>query len=562
MDLLGDEIDLQKDNEIDYSQLSDEELFAASMASAASVNNVNDGEDPSVGASEEPKEQVLEESLVPSLNLEEVAEEIEEESLEDDSDELIREFSDRIIGTLYASGEEYDEVRKMLFGVVRPDIFRDENYVLYRVLLSVRDKHFVPDDEFVKIYLTHNVNLLKEAHGKFIDVTSYGQLEDSNEMGYTSGVLKHLRRLRGIEPLQKESFYQEFEKYKILFQSLEAERLLLKAVDILSGEDKKYSGFQDASEYVMRGLNDIVGLVDSNQGSGFLSIDDIVSDNSKTPEMFRICGFHGIPELDELYGGVYSSLLYTVMGATKGGKSKFTTRMAHTALMEGHNVTVWAPEGGPEMWLAQIRAIHFDYLREDRGPVRVPTGVSQGSILKKDLNDKIRSREQVTLMDLKSNPEYGKLDFIDRPFTLESFIDTLDISVKSNKSSMVIIDYMQLLSSSNNRLSKREILSEAYPKLLTYAKTNNVAIVSPAQINQETVKELSKSGASEMRTAAGESSEIIRSSDVILALWSSPSDLLEDRSTLKSIPSRISRVHEDIVMHVNWEACEFNSLSE
>ena len=479
-------------------------------------------------------------------------------------EERLREFGDSLVASLFQPGQESKDQRRYMFSTVRPELFRNENYVLFRILYNLRDRGDVlPDEDFIGLYLTRNKKVLLEADGKTLELSAYGEVDDDFATGYSAGVLAHFRRIKALGPLSESEFPLVLEKYRMEFQAVEAENLLYKGLDTLSGGTEKKSGFEDASDLIRRGLGEIAGLVDSNKGSGFISLKDVFSSTSKIAEIYQVCDFGEIDELNEHYGGVYSSLLYTVLAPTKGGKSKFCARIVHNALVkESRNVTVWAPEGGPLMWGAQLRAIHFDHTYADPNSAQVVRfGVDQNAIMmNKYPSEEIKVQESMSWQDLQSNPAYGNIDFVDLEFNVETFIDNLDTSVKSNGSSLVVIDYMQLIGSSEGRLSKRERLSEAYPKLLDYAKKNNVAIISPAQYSQEAVKEMTRGADGDQRTSAGESAEIIRSSDVIFALWSTVEDQQNSRSTLLSMPSRLAAAHPPIDLYVNYESCGFYSV--
>lgn len=494
---------------------------------------------------------------------------LEVEGLSDDDlgpEDRARELSDELIGALLHNDELSSTRRRDLFSTVNPSLFKDENYVIFQVLYSIRDRDFVPDAEFMTMYLTHNRKMLLKADGVHIDISAYGEVDDDLATGYASGVVKHFVRLLGKKQISEEDYNLTFGKYETEYKSIQTEKLLYDAVEVLNTGSKKESGFEDASNKVKRGLSDIEGVVDRSQGSGFLSFRDVVSEESRSIKPHKIGDFQLLEELNEAYGGIYSSMLYTVLAPPKAGKSKFCARIAHTVAVEyGNNVSIWAPEGGPVTWAAQLRAIHFDHTFNSTGEGRKSFGVSQGSILMGDwANESIKKNERASLEDLMSNPEYGRFDFIDRPFRLESFLEDIETSVKSNHSSLVVIDYMQLLSSSRN-LSKQEILKTAYPQLLEFAKKYNVAVISPAQYSQEIVKQMAKPGGAngvDLRTAGGESSEIVRSSDYMFALWASAEDIKHHRTRLESIPNRFASPIDPIEMYVEFDSCTFASRKD
>ena len=232
----------------------------------------------------------------------------------------------------------------------------------------------------------------------------------------------------------------------------------------------------------------------------------------------------------------------------------------------GNNVTVWAQEGGMEAWTAQMRAIHFDYTYNQGADVRTRKfGVSQDTILRdKFQSQELRDLEMSSKLDLASNPDYGTVDYIDRPFEVETFLEDIDTSVKSNNSKMIIIDYLQLIGSSTGK-NKQERISDAYQKLLVYCKTNNVAVLTPGQYKQETFNYLIMKGDTsdaDMRTSGGGSSEVLRTPDVIFAFWATTQDLLNNSMKILSMPCRFNKAFPEIKTYIDFETCDFISLDD
>ena len=237
-------------------------------------------------------------------------------------------------------------------------------------------------------------------------------------------------------------------------------------------------------------------------------------------------------------------------------------------------MAVWAVEGGSESFLAQLLSIHFDYLYNTSLDLGAEMrGVTQDVILQNDweildqtagqpVSDKYRQLEGNSFRDLVTNEEYGSLHFIEGDFELDTFIDLLNTSIDANNSQLVFIDYMQLLSAGRSGLSKWEVLSEAYPRLLRLASSKNVAILAPAQFSQEAIKGLMKTGSdgSDLRTAGGNSSEIIRSSDLLFALWATTEELKNNDMRILSMPSRRFKPFGTVTMKTDLGVCRFSEV--
>lgn len=497
----------------------------------------------------------------------------DEDGVEGDSlyspDERLRMFSDSILSCCIGNKEIKGYALNRLMSVTNPRLFRDENYILFSVLYNFRTKlrRINIDEEFVRLYLNRNRDLVQRSKD-YIDINAYGEVDGSIELGYISGVLKHFIRLRGMEELSEIEFETVFEKYLIEFKALEAAKIYTQGSLILTEGlhigRRLYSGFEDSQSYVKRKLAEVEGLVDMNMGTGFVKQSEVLlqrKEDGKKP--IKVGDFGKLKALNDVYGGIYTGMFYQFLAPPKSGKTKICARLAHTAsVLYGTNVTVWAQEGGNEAWAAQQRAIHFDYTYNEGSSVTEKKyGITQEVILKDEFpSDELKQLELSSKIDLASNPSYGSVDYVDRPFEVETFIEDIDTSVKENGSQMVIIDYLQIIDSARG-ISERERISEAYRKLLVYCKNNNVAVISPGQYKQDTFNSLIAGGTSnaDMRTSGGGSSEVLRTPDVIIAMWATTQDLLNNHMEFLSMPCRMNRAFPKINAHVDLGTCQFIS---
>lgn len=489
-------------------------------------------------------------------------------------EERLQELSDIILSNVVNNDAESKEKRQYLFGQLPVRAFRDENYILYKIMFQFKDKGITPDSSFLKMYLMRHTKLFNDS-SQFIDLSAYTDLDENPYVGYTSAVINQYTRLSGMDKQGMDDFKLSIEKYKVEYSAVEMDKAYSQARVILHDGvqigRRYYQGFDDSYAFVKHSASDIENLLDSSLGDGFIDAETeaIMDNEQRQPE--KIGDFDLIDELNapESLGGVFSSLLYNVVAPTKGGKSKFTARMVHTAMVKyGTNCSVWAFEGGYEAWWAQLRAIHFEYLyiRQASSSGEKIMPLSQKDIMLGNYpNDSVRSLEEASRIDLFTNPNYGKINMINRPFYVETFIEEIDTSVKINSSKMVLIDYLQLISSSEKGKKNNEIIKEAYKKALQYCKDRNVAIVTPAQFTQEFIKEMahSKDGkAPETRTSGGESSEVIRASDINIALYASIDDLQNRSMTIMSIPSRLSVAFPAFEIYADLCSCVFSSISD
>ena len=487
------------------------------------------------------------------------------------AEERMRMLADKVLAACVSDGELKNYALTKLLTITNPRLFRDENYVLFTVLYNYRSKlkYLNIDVEFLRLFLTRNRGLLTKSSG-YLDIHAYGEIEGSEELGYIAGVCKHFTRLRGFEPQTISDFETTFEKYLIEFKNIEAIKAYRDAQLILTDGMRvgrtEYFGFDDSCSYLKKRLAEIEGLVDFGVGSGFVKMSEVImeeKEDGKKP--VKVGDFGRIETMNKIYGGLYTGMFYSFIAPPKSGKTKLCTRLCHTMVVNyGTNVTVWAQEGGKDAWTAQMRAIHFDYTYNSGVDFSERKfGVDQNTIMK-DLfkTDELRQLEMSSKLDLASNQEYGVVDFIDRPFMVETFIDEIDTSVKENNSRAVIIDYLTLIGSTKG-LNERERIAEAYRKLLVYCKQNNVVVITPGQYKREAFEEMLKKtdiGGTDFRSAGGGSSEAERTPDALWALWCTASDLQNNKMQLVPMPSRMNISHPPINMRVDLGTCQFISV--
>ena len=487
-------------------------------------------------------------------------------------EQRMKGFGDILLASALGSSEVAIKNRHFLFGNARIELFRDENYIIYSLLYNFKDRNITIDEEFVKLSLMRQQSLIEDAsNARKIDINAYGEVDDSVTLGYIGGVMKYFSNLMKDEKVAPDEFQLVFEKYLIEYKAIETAKIYSHSLQIIGDGlkigRKVLQGFEASRDYVKNNLARIEGVVDQNKGIGFINMAEVILNPKQEAKSVKISDFGALEELNNHYGGIYTGNLYTVMAPSKSGKSKFCARLAHTAMVNyGVNVSVWAFEGGYEAWTAQMRSIHFDFTYNTGvSATDVKIGVTQGAILHDRFPDgsPYKELEATSKLDLASNSAYGSTHFIDRPFRVDTFLDEIDASVKANNSQMLIIDYLQLIDSEKS-MSERERIATAYPRLLEYCKKNNIAVVSPAQYKQDVVDELQrkKDGeARDMRTAGGGSYEIIKTSDVIFALWASTEDLSNNKMTIMPMPTRFYDAIPEFDIYVDLGYCQFMSLN-
>jgi len=293
-----------------------------------------------------------------------------------------------------------------------------------------------------------------------------------------------------------------------------------------------------------------------------------MDDESTERDNLKVVSPYGIPSLDEhTKGGIYEGEMVSLLAPAKGGKSRMATYILHNAIISGTNVLMWSIENGYKGWEALIRARHFDYLyNQNAEHVQQRKWVDDDMIRKNILEPELRDMELASWMDLRSNTAYGKITSLDEDFDVDSFIEVLDNAISMTESRLICVDYLQLIQGSG-RASKQERIAETYQKMLQFLKLKRIAGIFPGQIKQNAISTLNSTddeeiSSAELRNAAGESYEVIKTPDVNLLLFARPEEQMQGRVKLVSIPSRNHSRFEAIPMNVSFGSCTFMEASK
>ena len=484
-------------------------------------------------------------------------------------EELLRVYSDKIIATIIKNTETAKKNRTYIFGDFMPEMFKDENYLIYYMLYRMRDLNIAPDKEFLEIYLMNNTKVLKDAHEK-INLSAFTTEDIDEYTSYIGATCKQFVRLQGMGEMLKDDLKLTMEKYKSTLIAIETGRIYSTAERILTQGlalgKKTLLGYEDSKAYINREFARIESISARDAGEGFIQMRGFQEEDDKK-KIRKICNW-GIRELDKHFGGIFTSTFISVLAPPKNGKTKFTVQMAHNALMAGESIVVWAIEGGRKAYDAQLRAHHFDYMyNKDIVDIRdKKIGVS-AKIIKDNLfkTEQLRALEDASRIDLYNNPNYGEVIYISRDCNVETFIQELDTAVQTVNASLIVIDYLQLMGSKSTSYKKNERIGDAYISLLKYINDKNISVISPAQFTQEFLKDISKSGSEgsiETRGSGGESSEIIRTPDILIALYATEEDLIRNEMSLLSIPSRNAQPFPKFRVGIDLGCCNFYSMPE
>ena len=472
-----------------------------------------------------------------------------------------------IFSGLYKSSEEGMEIRRQEYikTFSDPKVFEAEYYVL---ALLVKDYPKLKlSKAFVENFLKTNRPILEKSSN--INMQKFKMSADDEPFVEFVSSCKALHDELQKMPVNNSDFMEALEMYKMNYVNEYSLSILEESAQILSEgirkQGKEKVGYEDMRTHLKSGFKTLDELMEKKERKGVITygINDM-DDAEREKEAVKLISPYGIEELDKHTGGIWEGEMVSLLAPAKGGKSRMSTFILHNAVVHGTNILMWSIENGYKGWEALIRARHFEYFYTQHiTDTKQHFGVNDDQIRKGSLAPNVKDIELASWTDLKSNHTYGKITSLDEDFDIDTFIEVIDNAVKMNDIKLICVDYLQLVQGSG-RASKQERVAEAYQKMLQYLKANKIAGIFPGQLKQTATGNLSKMDAAdivntELRDAAGESYEVIKTPDVNLALYANVEELKQGRMKLLSIPSRNHKQFDPIELNCDLGSCTFTS---
>lgn len=476
--------------------------------------------------------------------------------------------------------DEEKKLRNIVFKSLDARMLREEAYLLYRIVAAKRRGDFTPSKNFIVTHYRRNSKELREANNaNYITLDRYGSEDGSVGDTYLRALedfYDDVADNQGVLDTEGK-LYSALEEFRELYLKASALDALAQTAKILSDEGARVKGvrgvaqgFEDASNFVRKSLTDMELLTDDTTAAErYISLADFaktMDDEADSARTIKLGDFGDVDELNQHYGGLYTGNLMTVLAPPKSGKSKFTNRLTYNVLMQGHNVSALIIEGGADQFVAQLRAIHFaEWLKREKPEFAGKyTGVNQDVILNNKWDEnpylaQFKQWERLSFQDLIVNPKYGSLSLIQGTVTAENFLQTIEESVRINDSQMVYCDYLQMIFPQDASVPQHQALTRVYKDAADFAHNNNVLFLSPAQMNQSSVKDSLKNPEIDLRTSGAGSAEVIRSSEILLALVSDTETIKSGHLKVVGLPSRFAQPLSAFMMYSDLETCYFSS---
>src|SRR5690606_3030092 len=164
------------------------------------------------------------------------------------------------------SSEDYAVVTTQL----EPEVFYDENFLIYKVIYTFRDRGIVPDKEFLTMYLTRNPKLILESREN-VEPTLFSDTGDDVVNSFIIATVNKLVRLKN-EDHSSENLDLLLEKFRIDFKTIYTQKVLDTAKLILNDKyevgRRILSGPEDSKTYIDDELTKLETLLTNDSGGG------------------------------------------------------------------------------------------------------------------------------------------------------------------------------------------------------------------------------------------------------------------------------------------------------
>lgn len=457
--------------------------------------------------------------------------------------------------------------QELVLTFTNAEVFKNEYHIFF--VLTKDFPKVVPNADFIRLYLQTNKAIFQKS--PHIELSNYRISDTDPYIEFVNSCISIFQECEKRE-VSDIDYYRSLEMHKMEFINRESIEILEESTVILAEGinhgNKTLSGYEDMRSNIKQKFIRLDNMMNKTDRKGTITYGYTDEEEEGDGKLERVTTF-GIEQLDAALGGIYEGDMVSLLAPAKGGKSRFATYVLHNAVVNhGTSIVMWSVENGYKGWEALIRARHFNWFYNGK-----ITDASQKKIINADmirkgeLTPELKEMEQASWMDLKSNSNYGRITSIDADFNLDSLEEVVDNAVNEYGAKLICLDYLQLITGGNMRMSKNERIGETYKMVLQYLKKKKIGGIFPAQLKQTVVGDIQKVEPEnlinmELRDSAGESYEVIKTPDVNLALYGTVEDIRNGSMKILSIPSRNSAPFEPIDLYVDAGSCTFVGLKK
>lgn len=444
------------------------------------------------------------------------------------------------------------------------DVFNNEYFVFYTIAKDM--PKIEPNVAFLELYLkTNRASFMRSPQ---INLQLFQVSDTDAYVEFVNATIEAYKQL-SKNNIADSDFYRAVEMHKMEFVNKSSIEILEESTYILSEGiqqgKRTLSGYDDMRSNLSYKFSKIDTMLSKDDRRGAIVYGMNEEDDEEDNKLELVTPF-GIEELDKHLGGIYEGDMVSLLAPAKGGKSRFATFVLHNAIINGKSIVMWSVENGYKGWEALIRARHFEYYYNRNQTDPSKKIVLDADMIRKDeLPDELRSMERVSWADLRTNKAYGRMVSLDYDFKYDSILKHVEQAIDMVGAKLICVDYLQLVSSSDSNTSKNERIADLYKDFLQFVKRKHVGGLFPSQFKQSVVGDISRKDSAdlaniELRDAAGESYEVIKTPDINLALYGNIEDIKNGHMKILSIPSRNSRPFDPIDLFCDLGTCTFASV--
>lgn len=439
-------------------------------------------------------------------------------------------------------------------------LFKNEWYVYYTLIKTHPKLEFTRD--FIRLYMENNKGIL--CRSSRINLETYNLGSSDAYLTFIDSCLGTFKTCSELT-ITDEDYALALESFRMQYVTEAGITLLEQGAEILTdglqvSNNRTMTGFGDMHTYVTNGLSRLNNLINKTNRQGIVVYGADTS-QTESEELKRVCSY-GLESVDAALGGIYETDMISILAPPKGGKSRFSAFLVHNAIIEGTSVVTWSLENGLKGIEALIRACHFDwYYNRGQADITKRQIINADDIRKNKLTGALKELEEASWLDLRTNPKYGMWANIDETFEADTFLTILDNAVCAIGAKLILVDYLQLISG-DGKQAKNERIGQCYQKSLQYIQNKKIAGIFPAQFKSVFVGDLGKKSAdelasAELRDGGGETSEVIRTPSVLMAIYADIMGLRNGELKLLSIPSRNAASFPPVDLYADFSVCNF-----
>lgn len=449
------------------------------------------------------------------------------------------------------------------------NVFQDSYAFLYEVFKTVKARWFSPAQ--LDTLVEQNRDLVLDS--PYINISQYSQTANGRSMddeilqGFAADLQEKFNELSN-NLVTKEEFQTSvrlFKDYYIKQRSLEIAQS--QAMILLPGgmidrqpnhKKKQLHGVQDAREFYsretqkLREMEEIGGIRSVVIGPTWLE-----QETADTEDGDYLASF-GLANLDQAIGGLRKGRMYGILGAPKGGKTRFANYLVGRLLQAGANVTVWPLEGQVKEWTA----IQTAYIMNSEFGINIPSDVvyekrynyaEENGVSATEIRAKVFSAKTILAMGSEEpdlSKRRGKLSFIEGSAYEEDFLDVIEAHYNTENAFDVLVIDQVVNILGRARKSKSERISDAYIKLHDFIQNKiPCCMIGPAQLKQDAIDYLRRNPDETIDvTAGGESAETIRTPDEVIGLMSTKEERAAGLMKLYHVASRHGAAFDDVMV--------------